>query len=473
MAFLEAHNAWEREGGEPAPETEQPAAETETPAVETEEQPAETTEQAAPKEPEPEVTPEALNALINEVPELKAFLDGAPEKVKNTLFQMARTNARAQGVLKHIPNEEAAAFAAETSNRFVNIRTNFMGALENPESMPEAFAAFADEFAQRKEDGTPVLDEGGNPVYDDDFHLLNDHIVDTYHDVEIGDLEARIADNTLSEEDREGAEMTLMALKHIKEWRAGRNADPKKPNTDGMTPEAKAYFEQKERELAERESKLGGAEKKQTVAERKGERQTFETNVARKVGGSVGKRLGDMIAEDEKAGVFIPSIVTETKDPETGISIFAQTLLDKFQEKTYGRVDRKTGKVMGGVAAIRDKMARLANRPPSPDAEAARVKYALELVDEFLPAIYEQEKRSVQNKEIADRAKRQTNQQARERLTTPEPRGGGAVTPKSYDAASAMQEAYKWVDEKFPDVSPVERTTKALLKKDELLQGKR
>ena len=42
----------------------------------------------------------------------------------------------------------------------------------------------------KDKDGNPVMDAEGNPSYGEDFQMLNDFIVDTYHGVEIGDLEA-------------------------------------------------------------------------------------------------------------------------------------------------------------------------------------------------------------------------------------------------------------------------------------------
>jgi hypothetical protein len=480
--FLEAHNAWEREQAEqptdenPAelPSDNPPADEQPVEAPSTDDQPAddqpadETQTQAQPEAKE--LTPESLSKLINETPGFKEFLDSAPPAVKGQLYQMARTNARAAGVLEHIPNAEAAKFAAETSNRFVTHRANFLSALEDPASIEQAYSQFAEEFAERDDKGEIIMQDG-QPVYGEDFHALNNYIVGTEADIEIEDLEARIADQSLSEDDREAAEMTLMAYRHIKEYRASKNAGPKKPNLDGLTPEARRYLEQQQAELDAEREKLGIQKKEQTSEARAKERATYETTVSRRIGGSVGKRLQNMIAEDEKAGVFIPSIVTETRDPETGVSVFAQSLLEKFQEATYGRLDRKTGRVIGGVASIRDKMMRLVNRPPSKEAEEARVKYALELIDEHLPAIYEKEKRTVQQREIADRARRKANVDARQQLTTPEPRGGTAVQPKSMDPQSAYAEAKKQIQQQYPDLSDWEVQAKALVLKDQLLAG--
>lgn len=461
QGFLEAHSAWER-GDEPAVEA--------VPAVEAPkvEEPAKVEEQKAP-EPEIEVaTPEAFNALIKAKPEREQFLESDPE-LKNAMFAMARTNAKAAPILEIFPNVESAQFAAETSNTMVNIRTGFLEAIDSPEKFPTVFERFADEFAVKDKDGNAVMDPQGNPQYDEDFHMLNDYIVDTYHDVEIADLTDAIAANQFATpEERDTSEQVLAALKYIKDWKAGKFG-MEKPDLSNLSPEAKAYYDRKEAELQAREEALGGKEKKQTAVERTAERSTFEINVAKKVGASVGARIKNLVAEDEKAGVFIPSYVTEARDPKTGISVFAKTLLDKFEEATYGRIDSATGKVIGGVAYIRNQAAMLAKRPPSAEAEAARVDFLNKLVDEHLPAIYAKEKRAIQTREKTDREKRHGKAEVREGMAAVEPRSGTAPSPKALDAQGAMQEAYKWVDMAFPDANPAERTEKALIKKNELM----
>lgn len=463
VGFLEAHNAWERkrDGLDVEPETKPGDGETKPPE-------GETKPDDQPKIPEPEqsLTPEALNALAEKSPELKAAMDASPE-VKNALFAMARKNAQLAPLGDIFPNVEAAKFAAETSNTMVNLRTQFMEAVDNPESFPTAFEQFADEFAIKDKDGKPVVDADGNPTYGEDFQMLNDFVVDTYHGVEIADLEAAQQAGKFAAGDGSPDDMALQAFKYIQDWKAGK-AEGQKPDLSGLSPETKAYYEKKEQELAEREAALGDKGKQQNSEQRKAERAGYEKAVATKVGSSVGTRIKAMVDADEKAGVFIPSYILDAKDPETGISVFAKSLLDAFEEATYGRIDRKTGKVIGGVASIRQQAAMLRNRPPSAQAEQARVEFANRLIDEHFPAIYEAKKREIQQKDIADRGKRQGSVQAREQLAEREPRAaGGAATAKPTTPEEAMAEAYKWVDANFPDVDRVERNTKALIKKNE------
>lgn len=471
VGFLEAHSTWERQQlGEAVPEVA-PVAD-ETKPVEVETKPEGNQEKVADAAPAESITPESLNALTLKSPELKAALDANPE-VKNALYAMARINAKAAPILEVFPNVESAKFAADAANTVVGLRTSFLEAVDNPENFRTAYEQFADEFAIKDKDGKPVLDAQGNPEYGDDFHMLNNYIVDAYHDVEIGDLETQLQSGQFaSEEALERADMALQALKFIKDWRKDGDAE-QKPDLSGLSPEARAYYEQKERELTEREEALGEKGKTQTAEQRKAERTNYETAVAGKVGKSVGSRIQSMMDEKEKVGAFIPSYVLEAKDPGTGISVFAKTLLDKFEEATYGRRDRATGKVIGGVAYIREQAAMLRNRPPSPEAEAARVDFYNKLIDDHFPEIFEKEFRSIQNKEIQDRERRNGKSEVRERVAEREPKAGGSAgTPQPLTPESAMKQAYAWVDENHPDLDGAARTEKALIKKNEIMGGR-
>lgn len=461
-AFLDAHNAWDRK--QQGLEEEKPA---EQPAPEAEAKPAE--EAAKPAEQSDAVTPESLNSFLQEDAALKAAIDANP-KAKGAIFEMARKYAVADPIAKRFAySDEAAQFAEQASGTMVEIRSGFLEALDSG-NVEGAFSRFAEEFAERDKDGNPVKDAQGNIVYGEDFQMMNDHIVDTYFAIEMGDLKQAIDAGQFPNEDaKEQAEMTLQALQWVLDWKAGKLTGA--PDLSKITdPNARAYYEAKEKELAEREQKLNGVGKEQDSAQRKQQRQDFEVAVQRKVGGSVGRRLDQMIKEEADAGVFIPSYVLEAKDPKTGISLFAQKMLDRFAEATYGRVDQATGKVVGGVSFIRNQMKSLARRAPSPQAEQDRVDFAMKLIDAHLPAIFKDELRQIQRKAQSDSQRRGAGHEAAAQLTEREPRGGGAPTgPKPKSAQDAMQMAYKEVDEQFPDLMPAERLEKALRIKDRIL----
>jgi hypothetical protein len=329
-------------------------------------------------------TPEALAAFMDQAPDFKATLEANPQ-IKGALFSMSKKLAVAEPIAQLFAGSvDAAKFAEQASRTMVDVRSGFLEAAESG-SIENAFQRFAEEFQERDEKGNPRVDAAGNPVYGDDFHMMNDYVVDTYHSIEIADLEASLnANQFASEEAREAADMALQAFKYIQDYKSGKIGEHK-PDLSKLDPDTKAFYEKKEAELAERENKLNGEKKNQTVQEKQAERANFEQGVARKVGGTVGKRLSDMIAAKEAAGVFIPGYVMEAKDPGTGIPMFAKNLLDKFEEATYGRYDK------GATEGHRRRrptsvtvLAMLARRPPSPEAEQDRVNFALQLLDNHL-----------------------------------------------------------------------------------------
>lgn len=473
--FLNARNAWEREHGdipeEILTETGPVDAPAETIPVEGETQPAdgETADEEKPWAPEPDkdFTPEAVNELIKAKPERQAMLDADPE-LKNALFSMARVNSKAKGLLEIFPNTEAGQFASETSNKFVSVRGGFLDSIDNPEGIGTAFDALAQEFIERKADGTPELDPAGNPVYGQDFHMLCDHVVDSYLDLELGDLEEQIQRGQFANEgQREYADQVLQAIQFLKEFRKGENK-PAAFDASALPEPARQELARREADLAEREAKLNGNEKTQTAEQRKAERDAYETNVSKKIGGAVGQRLKTMLEDKAKDGIFVPSYVTSARDPETGISLFAKNLLDKFQEATYGRVDKKTGKVIGGVAHIRNQAEQMKRLPVSAQNEQARVDFHMRVIDDFFPGIFDKELRSLQQQDIADRQKRGGHAKTREQMAEREVRGGTAPTPQSLTPEQAMKQAYEWVDKTYPDATAAERFEKALTRKNQL-----
>lgn len=121
-------------------------------------------------------TPEVLAGWMEQHPSLKAALDGAPD-VKESLFSMARENAKAAPVMEIFPDVASAQFANETAGTFVELQTAFQMSAEDPESFPEAFSKFEDLFRLRDEKGEYVRDAQGNIRVGEDFNLLSTHLV--------------------------------------------------------------------------------------------------------------------------------------------------------------------------------------------------------------------------------------------------------------------------------------------------------
>jgi hypothetical protein len=466
--FLDAHHKWDQEEGEAAPEAvSAPLAEEGKPAN------AETTEEEKKAETEPvemaepvTVTPEVVNAWLQKDPAFKAAVEASPE-IKRQLFAMARVNAKAAPIMEIYPNVEAAQFANDTSNRSVTIRSGFQRAIDNPETFPQAFEEFASEFAIVDKDGKPVLDQAGKQTYGKDFDMMMSHIVSSDLDSDIARVEALVKTS-----DDENDNVYLSALKFVKDEKAKRAQGPQAPDPETLTPAQRAWQAQKEAELAARGEKLEAATKTQTAAEKKAERATYTTNVNRKIGSAIGKRLDSFVAEKAAENVFLPSYVTDVKDPVTGQSTFGMQVYDDFMRATVGVLDPKTKQRTGGVAYIRNHLEMLESLPPSADAEKQRVDYTLQLIDDHMPGIMDKHLRLIQRREIADRAKRQGNFEKRKEIAQVEPLGGSAPAPKAFTEESAMAQARDTVDKKYPDIDRVERMEKMLIEKNRLMHGR-
>lgn len=463
--FLDAHHKWDQEEGEAPPEVEAPAAETTEPAKEGTKEPAAEAEPAEMAEPVT-VTPEVVNEWMKKDPALKAAIEANPE-VKNQMFKLARTNARAAPILEILPTVEAAQFAADESNKSVTMRSAFKHSIDNPETFPQAFDLFSHEFMIVDDKGAPILDGNKNPTFSKDYDLMMSHIINTDLDQEITRATARV-----KETDDENDNVYLEALKFVKEEKAKRAKGPQAPDPETLTPAQLAWQKRMEADLAARGEKLDSATKTQTAAEKKAERDTYTTNVNRKIGSAIGKRLDQFVSEKAAENVFLPSYVTDVKDPVTGQSSFGMQVYDDFMRATVGVVDPKTGVRQGGVAFIRQHLEMLESLPPSADAEKQRVDYTLQLIDDHMPGIMDKHLRQIQRREIADRAKRSGSFEKRKEVAPPEPAGGNAVQPKTFTEESAMAQARATIEKKFPDADRLERVEKTLIEKNRLMHGR-
>jgi hypothetical protein len=445
-AFLNAHNQWEREGGTPAPveETKPPVEETKPAEAETKPAEAETEEELA----EPvAVTPERVNSWLEKSPALKAALEADPV-IKGELYQMARINAKAAPILEIMPSPQYAKFANDQANLAVGIRNSFRRSIDSPETFPQAFQQFADQFRIVDEKGDPVLDAAGNETFDRDFHMLMNYPVDSWIDDKLEELKKQAQAG-----DDEDANMALSAFEFIKTLKAKDDAGPQPPDPATLTPAQRQWQQQMEAELRARGEKLDSSTREQKTAQTKAERAAYTKQVNGKIGHAVGSRLDQWLAEKAQANVFLPSYVTEAKNKD-GQSMFAIQIFNEFNAKVQG------------VAYINEQLAMLERLPPSPENEKARVDFYVALVDDFMPDIMEKHLRQVQRSEIADRKKRKGQFDKRKEVAVAEPVGGSAsASPIVSTEETLLAQAYKNVDAKYPDLLPAERLEKALTEK--------
>lgn len=462
--FLRAHTAWEdAQGNQPELVTgdEVPVAAdaADTPAEKTPEEIAAEADAAADKEATPDKpaeveapTPEALAALIDADPETKAFIESKPE-LKGKLFQMARQNAKAAPILDLIPNVEAAKFAVDNANQFVGLKTAFQLS-DSPEKMKEAAGQFLEQFQIMDDKGSPVLDAKGQPTYGDDLPLFVNEIKSRDNAVRIADLKERITANQFATEaGKDNAEQMLAAYEFIAaNEAAGPDAFDQldKPDTSGMTQEAKAYFERKEAELAAERERLGLKDKDLTKKGITETRTRYDTKYREEFGGGAGEFMANYLKGKEDAGVSIPRYLLQMKDPKSGISVFAQQAFQMLNQKLDKLPNVKAHSATLQMNAVNDQ------------ALAARLEYGQSLIDEHLPGIIDDLLKEAGVSMAAD-AKRVIDAREGKRADARvEPASGLPSSPKHMSDKQMMAEAYKTVDQRFPNIASSDRMQKAL-----------
>lgn len=382
-------------------------------------------------EPNAPVTPEALSAWMAESPEFAAALEAKPE-LKESLFSMARDVAKAAPLLDIFPDVDSANFANQTANTFVELQAGFQLAAEDPDNFPKAFDKFKDLFSLTDDKGEYLRDAAGNIKVGDDFNLLATHFINGYHADEIRTHEQQVQQlqqklqsavypsaeaKAADEQALDRAEMAVAALRYVEGLKDGTGAA--KPDLSKIAdPELRAYYEQKDKELEERQKALGQDKADANKSARKQARQQYETEFRSKFGGGVGKRIGELVKAKLDAGTFIPSYVLEDRDPKTNAPMFAVRVLNEFEKK------------IKGISSIEAKQKRLELAPPSPQAMQQRLQYQQELVEQFLPGILDAEVRKVQSKEKADRAARADQGKRRGEVAQFEPRSGSTPQPR-------------------------------------------
>lgn len=458
-------------------------------ATEVEAKPAEKTaeelaaEAEAEAKPEPVVadehealTPESVSALETEVPALKEFFEQNP-KVKGAFYETARKLAKAAPIADLFPDLPSAQFAIETANSTVDVKSGFLRAAEDPSQIGPAFDKFTDLFREYDDKGQPIIDGGGNPVFGKDFELLTNHIVTSYFDGEITDAQERIAANKYtSDTAKENDETLVQAYEFIKRAKDADPSEMERPDTSGLPDDVRQNLERREAEIKRREEEAGIRNKAQDVATRHAQREAHETKVRTTTWGNIGKRLDAMIAEDKAAGVHIPNYVLQSVD-EKGTSYFGKAVLNKFLEATVGRFDPQTNRFIGGVAKLRNDSATLEAMLPSDHAAQQRVEFFDKLIDEYLPRLYQAEKKRIQGADKVERDARNRKADAARAKVAPEPHGGTSPQPVTLTEETAYAQAKANVDKQYAGAGRYleagDRVTKILQEQSRIMRGGR
>lgn len=440
-AFTKAHFAWqdEQSGMEPA-EGEIPAEVPVEAAPEPEvaEEPTVEEPQGEPEDlPEEEsLTPESLNALLGANEALKTALDTDP-KAKGALFEMARRNAKLAPLGDLFPNVDTAKFALETSNRTVAIKTAFLQAADDPAQIGSAFDVFANEFREYDAEGKPAVDAQGNPVFGKDFDMLANHMVGSYFDGEISDLQERIQSGKFpNERAKDNAEALLQAYQFIK---AAKDADPsefERPDTSEMTPEQKAYFDKQQAEIDAEKERLGLKEKTQNVEATKRARADGNNRAARLASGNFYGQIDRVVDELRSQNVRMPEFAIDMVNPATtvqagdkGVSFFKQAIYGKFL-KEY----KANGK-------LQNELALLEMQPVTEQSIQQRVEHFMQFASERLPVLVRREVAELQKSERVKRLAQQNKAEAARSGVQPEPRSGSAPKPTTMTWEKAAEQA--------------------------------
>jgi len=402
-------------------------------------------------------TPEGLSKILEANPGLKEALEAAPE-AKGAIYAMARQNAKAAPILELVPNVEAAKFAVDNANQFVGLKTAFQLS-DSPEKMKDAAGMFLEQFQIVDDKGAPILDAKGNPTYGDDLPLFVSEIKNRDTDVRIADLKERIeAAQYATPEGKENDEQLLAAYEFIQAAEAADPSDLDKPDLSQMTPEAKAYFEKKEKELNEEKERLGIKDKNLTEKQRVETRAKYDTKYREQFGASSGKFLTNYLKQKETDGVAIPHYLLTMKDPKTGHSVFALQVFNRLNAK------------LDGLAHVKSHSATLQMNALNDQALEARVKFGQEQIDEHLPGIIDDLLKEAGVSMAEDAQKKIAARDGKRSDARVEPAAGGAVTPKGMSSEQLYAKAKENVlaAAKGAYMSPEELMRKSLIERDRL-----
>ena len=307
----------------PAADAAPPAEAAKTEAEKPAETPAAEGDESYSLAEETPLTPQSLNELFKGDAALQAAIEANPA-AKGALFKMAREHAELAPLKGIFPGgAESAKFARDTAARTTSLRMQFQGA-ETPEAIGTAYENFAQEFAVMGADGKQAVDEGGNPIYGDDFYMLNEHIVNRYTDSTLEDVEARIKENKYaSDAERERDNDLRLALSIIKDdlnpKDGGKKKDPDLSHLPEETrKEVQARLDEAKAIEAKNDATKAGAGKQS--------REAIRTEGTKKFYSDAGTRTFqqvDKIVEGlRKAGAVIPDWQLKATLPGSNVSAF-------------------------------------------------------------------------------------------------------------------------------------------------------
>lgn len=408
----------------------------ETPAAETktEEKPAETQEESFSLDEEPSLTPQALNDLIKGKPERETFLNADPE-LKNALFKLTREHGQMAPIAKEFQSLESAQFAKKTADRFVTLQAKIQTA-EDSVSMNSAIDDFAQEFAVIGSDGKPVMDADGDVEYHPDFYRFAETFIERWAKNTINDVEKQLQNPNLSEREQtrlhDQREAARIALEDI--YPPENSGDPDPAEIAQLPEHLRKYHEDRLAEAKRIEAANAAAQGQQGKQAQKAQREAGTKQFFDEVGQRTFNQINTTIDKMRKSGAAIPDWMLQTNIPGTNTPVF------------YAEVGKAVDTLLHSDPYTRAEMARLEMLPPTPDNIKARVNF----YDSILNRSNERgvsNIRGIVAKIVrgfgTDLQKQQEGRPTPATTARPEPKGGGAVQPKTMSADEAWAMAQK------------------------------
>lgn len=466
--FIREHSDWEAENPEAAENAaaERRGVKPEEPAAPTPEAPKPEEAAAAPQ-PAAEPLPKAFEEAIQKDPALKAALEANPAAQK-LVMEAARAAETARPILEIFPTLQDAQFSQEYTNTMLDIKHNSLLGVNDPAAAGASWQGILNQFIETDDQGQPVKDAQGNPVYGSDLestilrpamqHKLKSIVGDLKpkfealkRQVETGVFPSEEAKAAATEQ-MKNANYDLAAFEYVLEKIASPEGGlPELPELPAdATPEQKAFQERlkKDREQLEGERKASGAAKQGEAA------RTFETKMRLNWQSGVGEVLDTYLSAARERGEYIPDYILQQPwvDPVTKQATKTPALAVQVLLEYDALVD--------SIPTVKKELQRLQRLGPA--GEPQRQQYYGELRTQYLEPIVRRHVESIHNGIRASQEAEAARRGKQAEIVRTEPASAGTTAPATLTEAQ-IEEKAKAMVEKDPAWASASREDRAAM----------
>jgi hypothetical protein len=453
------------------PGEQQPAAEAPKPADGAAQEAVKPGEAPKPAEaPAAPATPQQLAELMAKSPEFGEFMEAHPE-VKGPVFAMARELASQAPIVKIFPTEGDAKFAQEYSGAMVALKSAALRTIDNPENLPAFLETFDSQFQRVDANGQPLLDNG-KPVYDPDREVVIGGIfnreVKNYTDryaAEMEQVKQRLAGHYPNEQAKaadqahlDNLEYALTSLKVLEMVRSGEFFRPEAPQLPAdATPEQKAWYEARKKELDDQERALEDKRKGASKEERTAAKAAFVAKVNEDKGSAVGGVIAETLNRAIEQGTYIPQAYLQEKykgrdGKELNVARIVGEIYAQFEEELH----RPGSKTL--LEIVQHELL-----PENEQTRQIRKDYHARKAAEMVPALVDKEIERIKRLVKLDAEEQEKALKARRGAANVEPATGGSSLPSGATDAQIIQAAEE-AAKKLPEWASADgRTRQAMI----------